>query len=273
VAQAIVGTWYDCSWGNDPSDPILRALGYDQDDQGGGLALTNDGYYAVLKNGPGVEPAVSTPNSGAFQSMSLTGTYQVVDASATLGAGSYQISFQDSLGNVHLARVEMLGSPTKMRLISGTPSIAEEFAPALPLTFRAGICNYAQFGPQLAPFARAAETLEGITGTWIWCAGPRPALNDNVAPIVGVEFPGDGTFHDLVEDGAGSVERGSGSNDFGPVVVSDDGTLSLIGAGGQGDTHGILPVLAACTSTLSFTWLLSGPVEQQPIFQRTTTSY
>jgi hypothetical protein len=281
VAQAVVGTWYDCLG----SGPIFTLLGDDIASGSQGIELTKDGHYVVLGTGPADYPILSTASTGAFiplsvpapdggASIPVEGTYQVVDASASLGASAYQISFQPSTGGVYLAQVVMLGSPTKMRLISGAASTTEEFAPALPLTFRAGVCNYTQFGPQAPPFATAAEMLAGIKGTWIWCAGT--ALQTANA-IVGIEFPGDYTFSYLIEDDSGKVTRGTGNN-AGTISPGDDGILNLTyGVSGSGTDF--QPVLAACESTLGFDWQPYWPsdagdqVDYQPIFQRTTATF
>lgn len=284
VAQAVVGTWFDCGGTASGGTSIIAALGGDISVVAG-IQLTSDGHYVVAHLDTGLDPVSgratpSTPSMGTLVPYAGTnkdggpgpavigGTYQVVDASATLGPGAYQIQLQPSTGGTYVAQVVMLGSPTKMRFVFSTGPSSEDFAPALPMTFRTGVCSFSQFGPQVTPTS-AAETAAAIKGTWLWCAGP--AFDSPNGPVVGIEFPGDGTWFNLIESDTGAVARGSGDENSGIVDVSD-GTVTLAYTSPAGTATPVSLVFSACGPDFAPTWTMSNPADEQTIFQRSPTN-
>jgi hypothetical protein len=244
-----------------------------------GLELTSDGHYFVLAIVPPPDyspSSVSTTTTRTFVQDApgadggpggapVTGTYQVVDASATLGPGTYEIRLQPSTGGVYLAQVLMLGSPVKMRFVFSTGPSSEDFAPAFPLTFRAGVCNYGQLGPAYTP-ASNADSAAHVEGSWIWCAGPGPIAPDGQESVVGFEFPGDGTWHALLEDASGNVARGTASGDDGTVEISEE-NLNL---GGELSPNF---AISACEPVISLGFVIPFIAEQGSILQRSPTNY
>jgi hypothetical protein len=170
VQTALAGTWYDCgATGNS----VLQALG------GGelvsALQLTADGHYVLFGPPTGGNAAASDVlaaigsvemEDGGRTGAPVTSTYQVVDASAALGTGAFQIEFQIMGGGTLIAQVLVLQNPTKIRFVYANGPSTEEFAPALPMTFRAGVCTYQDgddFGPAVSSLSDAeiASRLEG----------------------------------------------------------------------------------------------------------------
>jgi hypothetical protein len=78
IAQEIVGSWFDCGGG---VNSIITELSPPGDQSAVGLEFTSDGDFFLLDS--------DTSDSQIVRhDPPVTGTYQVVDASATLGAGN-----------------------------------------------------------------------------------------------------------------------------------------------------------------------------------------
>jgi hypothetical protein len=200
-----------------------------------GVEFTGDGRFVLLVSDPDYNLVRSTASSAA-------GTFDVVDASGTLGAGTYQARFHTSDGGVRLAQIVIFDSPRKVRLFSPSPG---ELMPAQKWQFRANVCGPA-FGPSHA-FTSATDVAARIRGRWIWCSGlPWGAFGAALptdgaaimplrnASIIGIEFPGDGTWYLLAEDESGNVVRAAGLRDViqfahGTLQPDPSGALNMMG--------------------------------------------
>jgi hypothetical protein len=138
---------------------------------------------------------------------SARGQFTVIDASATLGPGEYQVRFTADTGAVSLAQVLVLSAPSKIRFF--VPTVAD-YVPPQTWKFRAGVCG-PNFGPQ-DTCANSNDLLSAMQGRWIWCAGTPDGVFDGVVfdggrnfPQVGFDIRSDGTWTTLEVGRDGSL--------------------------------------------------------------------
>jgi hypothetical protein len=195
VASALVGTWTGCA----QTGPAAQTGPY-AGVMSAGVEFTRDGRFSLL----GVDLAW---NMQPIADPAHTGTFAVVDASATLGPGAYQVRFTADNGGVSLSQIVLVSSPTKLRFF--TPQ-ATDFAPARTWQFRAGICGPA-FDPE-STCGSDANLLSRMAGRWIWCSGqPGPPLLEPDpwpqpgSPYVGLEIGADSSWVALAVDTDGGL--------------------------------------------------------------------
>jgi hypothetical protein len=213
VASALVGSWVTCG------QSLLATVLVAPSTATGvaGIELTGDGHYFLLSNvagGGSLERTTSIDGGG--EAPGGTGTFEVVDASTSLGAGQYQVRFAASNGEVYLAQVTVMDSPRAVRFFA--PS-EDDYVPALTRAYLANVC-----GPPLGPkhvLTDAADVAARIQGRWANCP-------PYVGGSQGWEFPGDGTWFELVVDESGQLVRTD--------KVPYHGTLSIVPA-----TEGLEP--------------------------------
>jgi hypothetical protein len=236
IAAALLGVWASCG-----TDGPYPGAG------GNGVQFTSDGRFAMLTSDYRTADLLPVTN------LAYTGTFTVVDASSTLGPGTYQVRFTADNGGVNLAQIVALGSPPRLRFF--VPQAAD-FVPALTWKFRAGVC-----GPGLS--AENACTYGGndviarMQGRWIWCLGPPGYASGPGggpvpgAPSIGFDVHADGTFTMLTEDSAGNVipEPPSMLNTSSGTLQVVKGSLQWIGTPLSTQGNG-LPVFDACGRTL-----------------------
>jgi hypothetical protein len=247
IAQELVGLWSDCGGGckGNASISLSGWLGMG-DNLATGIEFTADGHYYVLDADQDTTMLVRT---------TATGTFAVQDASATLGAGTYQVLFHPIADNLFQPQVVVFDSPRKIRFIMVGTASSEDFAPALPMTFRKGVCTSVQLGPAHV-FTSPEDMSAQVQGRWIWCSGP---MNDFCGPVVGVEFLGDGTWYLLTEDASGNVARSTDPQQHGTYADSDAGgggndCLPALGLSVEGDgTYGFIPTVGECRRALTVT--------------------
>jgi hypothetical protein len=288
VTSAIVGTWFDCGGAGGSTGTSITSVLTGSGSANLALQLTSGGQFTVLEghgidNGDPSTPANWTMLPGAElgdggQGGPVTGTYQVADASATLGPGTYQITLQASAGGSYVAQVLVLsGSPNMLRFVFSTGPSVEDFSPALPLTFRAGVCDNGPFGPDYV-LPTDAEITSRITGSWFWCDGIAPGAP--VFDVIGITFPGDGTWWNLTEDSTGTISRITDGADHGALTVSggliDPQPASSTASGAEAALGG-QPAFAACSTKMAIIGPSSGPqpvsINQQPWWQKSSTTY
>jgi hypothetical protein len=188
VGTAIVGVWAACGM----SGPYPGS-------QAAGVQLGSDGKFVLLDQDSNF---TFQPSSDPGRS----GTFALVDASSSLGSGTFQIRFTAANGGVSLVQVVVLGSPPRLRFFTPTPT---DFVPALTWAFRAAVCG-PQFGPP-ATCDSSDNLLARMQGCWIWCSGPddSPLITQSgpsqVQPTpVGLEVTGT-QWTLLFEDSRGTV--------------------------------------------------------------------
>lgn len=250
ITQELVGLWIDCS-GAGP-DPMNKAntevadwLAPRGDNVAVGVEFTADGHYYVLDDDH--ETSMPVRNTAA------TGTFDVQDASATLGAGAYQLRLQPDGGNVFAPQIVVFDSPRKIRLkMVGTANF-DDLSPALPMSFRKGVCTSGALGPAHV-FTGWDDVDAQLKGRWIWCSGPM--LWPGATPAVGIEFPGDRTWYMLTEDASGNVARSTDPNDhgtYGPggMVTGSCRPFVLDSNDGGGGYYSFTPTVGECRRALN----------------------
>jgi hypothetical protein len=196
VAAALVGVWAACaSSGPYPGSEAI------------GVEFGADGKFFLLDGD-------TDDNLKPASDVSRQGTFMVVDATASLGAGEFQVRFAAGNGGVSLAQVTLFGSPARLRFF--VPAAAD-FVPAETWGFRAGVCGPA-FGPQAT--CSDEDLLSRMQGRWIWCGSGRSGPPLSGADI-GLEVRG-ATWSALIEDGRGAVVPAPGES--GNVTLGSDGT-------------------------------------------------
>lgn len=244
IAQELVGLWSDCRGGCKANASIGLSdwLGMG-DDRAVGVEFTGDGHYYVLDTDQDTSMLVRT---------AATGTFDVQDASATLGAGAYQLRFHPTAGNLFEPQIIVFDAPRKIRFILVGTAKSEDFAPALPMSFRRGLCTSVQLGPAHV-FTGPDDLNAQLQGRWIWCSGP---MDDFCGPVVGIEFLGDGTWYLLTEDASGNVARSSDPQQHGTYAEADgggpSGCLPALGLTVDGyGTYGFFPTVGECRRALT----------------------
>ncbi|HEX8790220.1 MAG TPA: hypothetical protein VF765_04660 [Polyangiaceae bacterium] len=219
IAQELVGSWTDCQGGCKSNETFglsnWLAMGDGSATGMGtptpiGIEFTSDGHYSVLDR---------DPNTWLLDRSAATGTFAVVDASATLGAGAYQVSFHPTAGNLFEPQILVFDSPRKIRFIMLGTANTEDLSPALPLTFRKGVCSSVALGP--VHVYTGLDDLEAqLEGRWIWCSGTFGLF---CGPVVGMEFTAGGEWFALTEDASGNVARSSDPMQHGTYGEADAG--------------------------------------------------
>lgn len=237
VAAAMVGSWTECAGG------LV-----------GSIQFTAAGRFAYLVEQP--DTAATAFLMTASTDPAQSGVFEVIDASATLGQGAYQVQLTYGNGGITVDQVVAFESPAELELFdnsapqgSGSPEV---LMPAFTTAYRDGVCG-GPAGPA-ASFASGPDLLSALVGRWAWCSGI-----DNVrSAAIGFEFDADGTWYVLTEDETGLPVRGTASGDFGAYSLGDAG-LDLATAGG-GELLGT-PVVSTCPRTLT---LYAGTVNGVP---------
>ncbi|MGA7119859.1 MAG: hypothetical protein WBY94_07175 [Polyangiaceae bacterium] len=214
VANALTGSWRACTFGGFAVsgsflNAIDPAIGID------GVEFTGDGRFFLLTT-DNSDPAASMPYTYSLErgsSAADTGTFEVIDASASLGPGTFQVRMTAANGSVLIEQVVLYDLPAKLRVVAQNGF--EEFSRPLPWTFRANVCGPG-FGPPHTETS-APDFMARLTGRWAWCSGQLGGTNS-----IGVEFLGDGTWYGLVEDEAGNVTRQTTGSLHGTVQVPSD---------------------------------------------------
>jgi hypothetical protein len=222
IAQELVGSWTDCQGGCKTNETFGLSdwLAMGEGSATGGMGMnaptpigiefTADGHYYVLDR---------DQNTWLLDRTAATGTFAVVDASATLGAGSYQVSFHPTVGNVFEPQILVFDAPRKIRFIMLGTANTEDLAPALPMTFRKGVCSSVDVGPEHI-YTGFADMEAQLEGRWIWCSGTFGLF---CGPVVGIEFTASGQWFLLTEDASGNVARSSDLTQQGTVGEADAG--------------------------------------------------
>jgi hypothetical protein len=245
VTASLVGAWTTCAA---RGDPFVKTL----DPNSIGVEFGSDGHFTLLVEaaGPSASDTFLVPGTGAIDS----GTFAVVDASATLGAGTYQLRLSASDGGVYTTQVVVLDAGTGPRLRLFEPT-ADDYARAPTANYQAGVCG-APFGPIVTPSSEE-DLLSRLQGRWARCPILGSTANSSDGSIVGtspgviegLEFAGNGTWYLLVEDVAGHLVRST--NPAGSLTVSFTSSSIMLK---MTDSVGVLesqPVIGSC-GTLNF---------------------
>ncbi|MGH7439021.1 MAG: hypothetical protein ACRENE_25310 [Polyangiaceae bacterium] len=242
VAAALVGIWMGCGVSNGMNGPFPGAASST-------VEFTSDGRFFLMGGSPLVRltgPADS-------------GTFAVIDASSTLGPGTFQVRFDTGSGGAFPVQVAVLGSPSRLRFFSPTQN---DFVPAVSLAFQAGVC-----GPSFVEPARCldeGDLLAQLQGRWLSCEGLSPFLfswpqsQPMPPPFVGVEIRGS-TIGALVVDTGGALV--ADPKYTGQLVISPGQSGSfMMGVGGQVTQVGASPAIDACNRAMVlFDQSLCGP--------------
>lgn len=209
MASRIVGLWFDCT---------RQAFGVDgPGDDEKAIQLTSDGRYVSYGSDDSetLVPLVSAAgdpdpdDEGSGATASSSGTFTVVDGSATYGAGSYELQLHPANGGLFKGQVVITTSPAQL-LFFPTNGAEQVFTPPLPWSPRAGVCSCVDTTATPAFEDDAVGLANAIVGRWIWCAGDgAPAGN------IGIEFAAGNTWYELDEDPNGQVTRGTGNGEHG----------------------------------------------------------
>ncbi len=238
VEAALVGTWSECAIGSDASSGFARTI----DENAGAIEFASDGHFTLLTYGEGTQDISLVPATGASDS----GTFDVVDASSSLGPGTFQVRLSASDGGVHSAQVVVFDSTSRLRFFS--PG-ASDYTHATTRRYQANVCGL-PVGPIDTP-SNGDEALARMLGRWARCATPGVTSSESAFEGEGVELPGDGTWYALVESAAGDLVRATAPLDHGTVEVVGSSPPSLKFLQGTYQTETLQPVLGVC-GTLTF---------------------
>jgi hypothetical protein len=233
VSAALVGMWVACG-----EATFLGPL----DANATGIQFTSDGHFTVLATS--TTKSLVTASSGAD-----SGTFDVVDASASLGPGTYQVRLSASNGGVYTTQVVVVGPAPTLRFFAPA---ANDYAPALSKRFQAGVCG-APLGPIDTP-SSGADALARMQGSWVLCSSPKPdQVVEGPLPGEGLEFTADGTLYFLFENADGVLARNpSASVSQVSVKVAGSSPASLMFTAPDGTGFALQPILGSC-GTLGFT--------------------
>jgi hypothetical protein len=198
ITRAIVGDWVGCT-----------SLG---------VEFTSDGHFAALTFAQDGAHNAQLVNAdvpdGGYQGPSTLGTFVVVDASATLGAGTFQLRVTAPDGTVEVQQIEVFGPPTRIRLSGGTGGISDYVKP-MTYAYQAGTCGVTP--GTCYSFKSAADVLSRLTGRWALCTGVP-----GYTGALGLEIHSDGTWVGLTEDIDGQLVASS--------LPQSQGTLQAVAA-------------------------------------------
>jgi hypothetical protein len=207
VMASLVGTWLDCSGGSFGLE-LYGAVA---------MQFTSDGrYVADGAEGSTLEslssiPVASSGGSSDNTSSSSTGTYTVVDGSATYGAGTYELQLRPTSGGLYTGQVIFSDSP--LQLVFLPPNQSEQvFTAPLPWSPRKGVCSCVNVDEKPVYQDDATGLTSAILGKWIWCGGSGEPMGDE---NIGVEFAAGNTWYGLTEDANGNVTRSTADIDHG----------------------------------------------------------
>jgi hypothetical protein len=226
VAAAMVGLWTACEAG-------LSSLG-------NSVQFTADGHFSIWQSPPSIAAEWAnfiTPPSDLAES----GLFVVVDASATLGPGTFEAQFSFPSGEVATAQVVAFTSPPRVRFFA--PPNVIDYGPVVTAQYQAGVC-----GPSLGPIvslASDADMLARLQGRWAVCGNQ---LSNGLLSIFeerqGIEFPGDGSWHYLVEVDGGQLVPSTAPADQGTIQAGPGGPPYSVVM--NSDATPIFPILDAC---------------------------
>ena len=206
VSSLLVGSWTSC--GESPFRvPQINGV------PAQGIALSANGSYEALTQ--------DAQGDLASFAQTRTGTYEIVDGSATFGAGTYAIRLHPAEGGVSYGQVVVTDSPRQVHFFA--PGMQDApLAPSLPWAPFSPTCacvdaTGTKVDPNDASALRAA-----MVGRWLRCDGVGSSTG------VGMEFLADGSWYSINEDAAGALSRGTGSLDHGTshfVPTSSEGVF------------------------------------------------
>ena len=236
VAAALVGTWSGCALPSSSSEiPFVESISPQTPRPSSSPATA-------------ISPSSRTPRDR--RSLSLvagsaagdSGTFEVVDASASLGAGNYQVKLSGSDGGVHAVQVVAFSSGPRLRFFA--PG-ASDYMHAPSKQFQANVCGPA-FGPVDTP-SSGDEALARLKGTWVRCSNPAASSLFSAFADEGIVFPGDGTWYALVENGSGALVRTPDPLSQGTVevVTSSPPSLRFYSVANEG-AQVLQPILGQC---------------------------
>jgi hypothetical protein len=203
VAALLVGLWYDCSGSS------FGGIEASMLDDEHAFELTADGHYVAYGRQDGqllplAQVAAAYPADAGIVEPAATGTYTVVDGSATYGAGTYQLQFHPSVGGVFEGQVIVTTNPVQLVYLV-TNQNAAVFAPARTWGVRKGVCSCVNLSETPQYEDDPTDLANAIVGKWMWCDGPSAPAD---APGgVGIEFDPGNIWYALIQDDAGNVSR------------------------------------------------------------------
>jgi hypothetical protein len=220
VASRIVGLWYDCthqSFGVDGPGDDEKAIQLTSDGRYVSYGSDASGTLVPLGSPPG-DPDLEDAGSPAT---ATSGTFTVVDGSATYGAGTYELQLHPTDGGLFKGEVVITTSPVQL-LFLPTNGMKQVFTSPLPWSPRAGACSCVNTSANPAFEDDAVGLASAIVGRWIWCAGDGPPVGN-----IGIEFATGNTWYELDEDQSGQVTRGTGSLEHGTFSIEPTASLNL----------------------------------------------
>ena len=120
VADALTGSWRACTFGGFAVsgsflNAIDPAIGID------GVEFTGDGRFFLLTT-DNPKHAASMPYTYSLERGSsaaeASGTFEVIDASASLGPGTLQVRMTAANGSVLIEQVVLYDLPAKLRVVA-----------------------------------------------------------------------------------------------------------------------------------------------------------
>jgi hypothetical protein len=211
VAASLVGLWYDCTH---------HSFGIDFGQMGSAVELTNDGHYRGYGYDPdkNLLPLDALPGDPYFEAghastPASTGTFTVVDGSATYGAGTYELQLHPNDGGLFRGQVLVTDGPTQIHFL---PVNADEqiLTQALPWSPRRGVCSCVSTTETAAYETDPVALSSAIQGRWLWCGGDGPPAGN-----MGIEFAAGSTWYALSENATGTITRGNGNLDHGTFEI------------------------------------------------------
>jgi hypothetical protein len=224
VASLLVGTWYDCTH---------QAFGIDvsQEGQARAIQLTSDGQYLAygMDDNLTLVPITQEPGDPRFDAgaatPSSTGTFTVVDGSATYGPGTYELQLRPADGGLFTGQVLVTTAPTQLHFLP-TNQAEQIFTPAQPWSPRQGVCSCIDTTETAAFEGDPVGLANAILGKWMWCGGSESPFGN-----IGVEFAAGSTWYGLNEDASGIVTRDESALGHGTFQIVPTDSLNLGPAG------------------------------------------
>jgi hypothetical protein len=233
VAAALVGTWSECGQGVSVDD-FVGTISQDAT----AIQFDASGHFALLAmSARSVQDLSLVPGTSAADK----GTFEILDASATLGPDTYQVRLTASDGGVHTTQVVAFSGEPRLRFFA--PG-ASDYVHAPTKQFQANVCG-PPFGNVDTP-SDGTEALARLQGRWARC--PNPGTGSLFDPIqgMGLEFPGDGTWYALVEDSSGALVRSKAPLSQGTVEVAGSSPPQLKVIQGTAQYTVLSPILGEC---------------------------
>jgi len=208
VASLLVGVWYDCTDENFGMNLGVRAF-----------ELTSSGQYAAYTDGDDTLVPTSEVDDGS--GTATTGTFTVIDGSATYGPGTYELQLRPSSGGLFSGQVVVTGNPGQIEYF-GENQAEQVFSPPLPWSPRKGVCSCIDTSAAAFFQDDATALANAITGQWMWCAGLGPPAGN-----IGIEFAAGNTWYGLNEDASGNITRDDAPLDHGTFQFVPTSTLNV----------------------------------------------